>query len=93
MAGRRHGLSGDAPGFPEPAEQSAGNRVHFTAFPFYFRSTRGGRPRGRGWGEAGVQKPAAGDGVDPAGQAGVRGVAVRARPVWKLRRGDGEGGR
>lgn len=40
-----------------------------------------------------MQKPAAGEGVDPAGQAGVRGVAVRAQPVGKLRRGGGEGGR
>ena len=38
-----------------------------------------------------MQKPAAGEGVDPAGQAGVRGVAVRAQPVGKLRRGGGEG--
>lgn len=36
VAGRRRGLSGDVPGVPEPAEQSAGNRVHFHGFSFLF---------------------------------------------------------
>lgn len=86
------GSPGMLPGFPSRRSSPLGTGFTSTAFLFILGVHGAVGPGGGGGERPACRSPAAGESVNLAGEAGVRGMAARARPAGKLRRSGGEGG-